>query len=110
MRRIMVNAWSTWCRRKWRGEKPAAACRTVPRGDIAAEKSSCAWRCAIARNADRAPAGSARAAGLRRPDRGTDGRRCSDCAVGTVKSTMSQALAKLRADRRLAELPERKIQ
>jgi DNA-directed RNA polymerase specialized sigma24 family protein len=31
-----------------------------------------------------------------------------DCAVGTVKSTMSQALAKLRADVQLAELLERK--
>jgi DNA-directed RNA polymerase specialized sigma24 family protein len=29
------------------------------------------------------------------------------CAVGTVKSTMSQALAKLRDDSRLAELMER---
>jgi RNA polymerase sigma factor (sigma-70 family) len=30
-----------------------------------------------------------------------------DCVVGTVKSTMSQALAKLRGDSRLAELTER---
>jgi RNA polymerase sigma factor (sigma-70 family) len=30
-----------------------------------------------------------------------------NCAVGTVKSTMSQALAKLRADARLTELWDR---
>jgi DNA-directed RNA polymerase specialized sigma24 family protein len=32
-----------------------------------------------------------------------------DCAVGTVKSTMSQALAKLRSEPRLAELMERQV-
>jgi DNA-directed RNA polymerase specialized sigma24 family protein len=30
-----------------------------------------------------------------------------NCAVGTVKSTLSQALAKLRADARLTELWDR---
>ena len=38
VRRVMVNTWMAWSRRRWRGEKPAAA---VPDsrapGDVAAE-------------------------------------------------------------------------
>src|SRR5690348_10612989 len=49
VRRVMLNTWSTWYRRKWRGERPAAAMPdSAAAGDIAAEvavtaKVSCPW-------------------------------------------------------------------
>jgi DNA-directed RNA polymerase specialized sigma24 family protein len=37
-RRVMVNTWSTWSRRRWRGELAAAAVPETPAaGDMAAE-------------------------------------------------------------------------
>ena len=108
VRRVMVNTWATWWRRRWRGEQAAAA---VPEGaavgDVAAEV---AVRVAVA-DALRS---------LTRRQRAVLALRVFDdlseaqvayllgCPVGTVKSAMSRALAKLRADPRLAELLERK--
>src|SRR6266568_3675244 len=38
VRRVMLNTWSTWTRRRWRGEKPAADMPDHPAtGDVAAE-------------------------------------------------------------------------
>ena len=108
VRRVMVNTWATWWRRRWRGEQASAAVPEGPaRSDVAAEVA--------VRMAVRDALGS-----LTRRQRAVLVLRVFDdlseaqvahllgCAPGTVKSAMSRALAKLRADPRLAELMERK--
>jgi len=110
VRRVMVNTWVTWSRRKWRGERPAKDLPDSPApGDVAAEAvTRVAVRSALGSLTDRQRAVLV----LRVFDDLTEAQTAQvlGCAVGTVKSTMSQALAKLRADRRLAELPERENQ
>jgi RNA polymerase sigma-70 factor (sigma-E family) len=103
VRRVMVNTWSTWYRRRWRGEKPAAA---VPdgagAGDMAAEVAvRLAVRDALGVLSPRQRAVLV----LRIYDDLSEAQVAEvlDCTVGTVKSTMSRALAKLREDPRLAE-------
>ena len=106
VRRVMVNTWSTWRRRRWRGERASG---TVPDsaapGDVAADLA--------ARMAVRSALGS-----LTHRQRAVVVLRVFDdlpeaqvaqvlnCAVGTVKSTMARSLAKLREDPRLAGLME----
>jgi RNA polymerase sigma-70 factor (sigma-E family) len=107
VRRVLVSTWVNWSRRKWRGERPREELPDGPApGDLATE--------AVARVAVRGALGSLtdrqRAVlVLRVFDDLTEAQTAQilGCAVGTVKSTMSQALARLRADRRLAEVPER---
>jgi RNA polymerase sigma-70 factor (sigma-E family) len=107
VRRVMVNTWASWSRRRWRGERPSG---TVPDGqapgDMAAEVA--------VRVAVRAALGS-----LTARQRAVLVLRVFDdlsevqvaqvlgCAVGTVKSTMARAVARLREDPRLAELLDR---
>lgn len=103
VRRAMFNTWATWSRRRWRGER---ATEILPDSPVPADVASdVAVRLAV---------GSALAA-LTPRQRAVVVLRVFDdlsevqvaqvlgCAVGTVKSTMSQALAKLRDDPRLAE-------
>lgn len=107
VRRVLVNTWATWRRRRWRGEQASAAVPEGPApGDVAAEV---AMRMAV-----RDALGS-----LTRRQRAVLVLRVFDdlseaqvayllgCPLGTVKSAMSRALAKLRQDPRLAELMER---
>lgn len=109
VRRVMVNTWATWWRRKWRGERASAAVPECPApGDVAAEVA--------ARLAVRAALGS-----LTRRQRAVLVLRVVEdlpeaqvaellgCPLGTVKSALSRALAKLRDDPRLAEWIERKV-
>ena len=109
VRRVMVNTWATWWRRRWRGEQASAAVPEGPaRGDVAAEVAM--------RMAMRDALGS-----LTRRQRAVLVLRVADdlseaqvaqllgCPLGTVKSALSRALAKLREDPRLAELMERKV-
>lgn len=107
VRRVMVNTWSTWGRRRWHGEQ---AVELVPDsaapGDVAAEVAvRVAVRSALAVLTDRQRA----VVVLRVFDDLSEVQvaQVLGCAVGTVKSTMSAALAKLRDDSRLAELMER---
>src|SRR5260370_27943828 len=103
VRRVMVNAWATWSRRKWRGEQ---ATETVPDspapGDVAAEV---AVRMAIRSVLTSLTARQRAVLVLRVFDDLSEAQvaQVLDCAVGTVKSTMAQALAKLRDDPQLAE-------
>ena len=106
IRRVMVNTWATWARRRWWGER---ATQSVPEGpalgDIAAEVAvRIAIRSALASLTARQRAVLV----LRVFDDLSEAQVAEvlDCAVGTVKSTMSQALAKLRSDARMAELME----
>jgi len=107
VRKVMVNTWLTWTRRKWRGEQPLGVLPEGPApGDHASEV---AIRIAVQQALgaltqrqravlvmrvfdDMSEADVAHALGL---------------AVGTVKSTSAQALAKLRQDPRLADLMDR---
>ncbi len=107
VRRVLVSTWVNWSRRKWRGERPREELPDGPApGDLAAEAvARVAVRGALGALTDRQRAVLV----LRVFDDLTEAQTAQilGCAIGTVKSTMSQALARLRADRRLAEVPER---
>lgn len=109
VRQVLVNTWATWSRRKWRGERPGAVLpETVAPGDVAAEVTTrVAVLAALGSLTDRQRAVLA----LRVFDDLTEAQTAQvlGCAIGTVKSTMSQALARLRADGRLAGLREREV-
>ena len=109
VRRVMVSTWINWSRRKWRGEHPAAELPDGPAsGDLATEAvARVAVRSALGSLTDRQRAVLV----LRVFDDLTEAQTAQvlGCAVGTVKSTMSQAMARLRADGRLADLAEREI-
>ena len=77
VRRVMVNTWATWWRRRWRGEQASAAVPEGPEGsDVAAEV---AVRMVVRVFDDLSEAQVAEVLG---------------CAVGTVKSTMARAVAR----------------
>lgn len=108
VRRVMVNTWASWSRRHWRGERASAAVPDSPAaGDMAAEVTArVAVRAALASLTDR----QRTMVVLRVFDDLSEPQvaQVMNCAVGTVKSTVSKALAKLREDPRLAELTERR--
>jgi len=104
VRRVMVNTWTSWSRRRWRGERPSQA---VPdgqaAGDLAAEV---AVRMAV-RGALRMLTARQRAVLVLRVFDDLSEPQVAQvlgCAVGTVKSTMARALARLREDPQLAGL------
>ena len=107
VRRVIVNTWITWSRRRWRGEKASQAVAEAPAaGDVAAEV---AMRMAL-REALKTLTGRQRAVLVLRvyddlPE--AQVAQMLHCPVGTVKSAMSLALARLRDDPRLAEFLER---
>jgi RNA polymerase sigma-70 factor (sigma-E family) len=107
VRKVMVNTWLTWSRRKWRREQAVACVPDCPvPGDHVTETSI---RIAV-QQALAALTGRQRAVLVMRifDDMSeADVARALDLAVGTVKSTTAQALAKLRQDPRLAGLMEK---
>lgn len=109
VRQVMVNTWSTWRRRRWTGEHASRDPLDSPApGDIATEVTlRLAVRQLLATLTDR----QRTIVVLRIFDDLSEAQvaQVLGCAVGTVKSTMSQALTKLRDDPRLAELAEREI-
>jgi RNA polymerase sigma-70 factor (sigma-E family) len=110
VRRVMVNTWATWWRRRWRGEQASAAVPEGPaRGDVAAEV---AMRMAV-RDALGSLTRRQRAVLVLRVVDDLSEAQVADllgCPPGTVKSALSRALAKLREDPRLAELMGRRVQ
>jgi RNA polymerase sigma-70 factor (sigma-E family) len=106
VRRVLVNTWATWARRRSRGEHATQSVPDGPApGDIAAEVAvRMAIRSALASLTARQRAVLV----LRVFDDLSEAQVAAvlGCAVGTVKSTTSQALAKLRSDARLMELME----
>jgi RNA polymerase sigma-70 factor (sigma-E family) len=106
VRRVMVNTWATWSRRRWRGEKPSPAVRDyAAAGDLAEEVTArLGLRGALASLTSRQRAVLV----LRVYDDLSEAQvaQVLGCSVGTVKATMSQALAKLRENPHLAELIE----
>jgi RNA polymerase sigma-70 factor (sigma-E family) len=107
VRQVMVNTWITWSRRRWHGEKATPAVADTPaRGDMATEVANrLALRDALAMLNSRQRAVLV----LRVYDDLPEAQVAAmlNCSVGTVKSTMSRALAKLREEPRLAGLMER---
>jgi RNA polymerase sigma-70 factor (sigma-E family) len=107
VRRVMINTWTTWSRRRWRGEKASpAVADAAAGGDLATEV---AMRMAL-RDVLATLTGRQRAVLVLRvyddlPE--AQVAQMLNCSVGTVKSAMSRALARLREDPRLAELMER---
>jgi RNA polymerase sigma-70 factor (sigma-E family) len=106
VRRVMVNTWTTWKRRRWRGERPSAAVPdTAAAGDMAEEVTvRIGLRGALGSLTPRQRAVLV----LRVYDDLPEAQVAYvlNCAVGTVKATMSQALAKLRENPQLAGLIE----
>jgi RNA polymerase sigma-70 factor (sigma-E family) len=107
VRRVMVNTWATWRRRRWRAEEPSGMLTDRPAaGDVASDVASrVAVRQVLAALTERQRA----VVVLRLFDDLPEAQvaQILGCAVGTVKATMSQALARLRSDPRLADLMER---
>jgi RNA polymerase sigma-70 factor (sigma-E family) len=110
VRRAMVNTWASWRRRRWWGERPSETVPDAPAaGDVAAEVTV---RVAV-RSALRSLTARQRAVlVLRIFDDMTEAQVAYvlGCAVGTVKSTMAQAAARLRDDPQLAGLMDREPQ
>jgi RNA polymerase sigma-70 factor (sigma-E family) len=108
VRRVMVNTWATWRRRRWRAEQPTGMLTNQPApGDIAADVATrLAVRSVLAILTERQRA----VVVLRLFDDLSEAQvaQILGCAVGTVKATMSQALARLRGDPHLADLMERR--
>jgi RNA polymerase sigma-70 factor (sigma-E family) len=108
VRRVMVNTWSTWRRRRWRAEQPYGIVRDRPApGDMAADVANrLATSDLLADLSQRQRA----VVVLRLFDDLSEAQvaQILDCAVGTVKATLSQALARLRSNPHLADLYERR--
>jgi RNA polymerase sigma-70 factor (sigma-E family) len=110
VRRAMLNIWSSWRRRRWWGERPS---ETVPdaqaAGDMATEVTV---RIAVQSVLKSLTARQRAVLVLRVFDDLSEVQvaHVLDCAVGTVKSTMAQAVARLREDPRLAGLMDREAQ
>jgi RNA polymerase sigma-70 factor (sigma-E family) len=109
VRRVMVNTWSSWSRRRWRGEQPTGAVPDQPvSGDLAAEVTArVAVRSALSALSDRQRAVLV----LRVFDDLSEAAvaQVLNCAIGTVKSTMSRALARLRDDPHMAALMNQEV-
>lgn len=107
VRQVMVNTWSTWRRRRWLGEHASRDPLDSPApGDVATEV---ALRLAVQELLAELTDRQRTVVVLRIFDDLSEPQvaQVLGCAVGTVKSTMSQALAKLRDNPALAELTER---
>jgi RNA polymerase sigma-70 factor (sigma-E family) len=107
VRRVMVNTWATWRRRRWRAEQPSGMLPDQPApGDLAADVATrLALRSVLAALTQRQRA----VVVLRLFDDLPEAQvaQILGCAPGTVKATMSQALARLRSDPHLADVMER---
>src|SRR6266851_3777296 len=108
VRRVMVNTWATWRRRRWRAEQPSGELGDQPTaGDLALDVATrLAVKSLLAALTDR----QRTVVVLRLFDDLSEAQvaQILGCAVGTVKATMSQAMARLRRDPQLVDLMERR--
>jgi RNA polymerase sigma-70 factor (sigma-E family) len=107
VRRVMINTWLTWSRRRWRGEQASAAVQDSPApGDMAADV---AVRMAVRSALGSLTVRQRTVLVLRVFDDLPEAQVAEilKCSVGNVKSTASRALAKLRDDPQLAGLLDR---
>lgn len=98
VRKVLVTTYSSWWRRKWRGERPTEA---MPEGTADAVTRDPDMWSALAR----LPRGQRAVLVLRFYEdlTETETARVLDCSVGTVKSQSAKGLAKLRSDAALSE-------
>ncbi|TWD73352.1 RNA polymerase sigma-70 factor (sigma-E family) [Kribbella amoyensis] len=103
-RTVMVNTSTQWWRRKWKGETPT---ESLPEPAAPSEFGTVDDRDRLLRALDTLPRRTRAALVLRffedLPDAETA--RIMGCSVGTVKSTISRGLAKLRDHHLLADDP-----
>ena len=101
VRRVMLNTYSSWWRRRWRGETPTA---DLP--DRAAPGDDTDLRAALVASLRLLPKRQRAVVVLRFFDDLTEANAAEalGCSVGTVKSQTAKALATLRRDPRLAGL------
>jgi RNA polymerase sigma-70 factor (sigma-E family) len=108
VRKVMVNTWVTWRRRRWTAEKPSAMFtdRAAP-GDLATEVSD---RLALSDLLSVLTKRQRAIVVLRLFDdlSETQVAQILGCATGTVRATLAQALARLRTHPQLADLVERR--
>lgn len=95
VRRIMVNTWSSWWRRAWRGESPTDV---LPELSARDETLVSDQRDLIRRALTQLPARQRAAVVLRHYDDLSEVETAAvlGCSVGTVKSQTSKGLARLR--------------
>jgi RNA polymerase sigma-70 factor (sigma-E family) len=96
VRRVMVNTYATWWRRRWRGEVPTEALPDSPTADD--EFAQVDLRQAVQAALAGLPRRQRAVVVLRYFDDLTEPQaaRVLGCSVGTVKSQTAKALAKLR--------------
>ena len=111
VRRVMINTWRTWSRRRWRGEKatPEVEPDAVVNDDVASEVATRMYL----RDLLATLSGRQRAVLVLRLYDDLPEAQVAEmlsCSTGTVKSTLSRALARLREDPHLTEFMEREKQ
>jgi RNA polymerase sigma-70 factor (sigma-E family) len=97
VRKVLVNTWSSWWRRKWRGERPTA---DLPESAATDDFGAVDRRHAVQRALAGLPPRQRAVVVLRFHEDLTEAQTAHllGVSVGTVKSQTSKALAKLRAD------------
>jgi RNA polymerase sigma-70 factor (sigma-E family) len=102
VRRILVNTYATWWRRRWNGERPVGE---LPDVAAASEIDGHADRRDLWTALGRLPRRQRAVVVLRYYEGLTEPETAAvlGCAVGTVKSQASRALAKLRIDPALSD-------
>jgi RNA polymerase sigma-70 factor (sigma-E family) len=98
VRKILVNTYASWWRRKWNGEQPSAVLPEQPTSEGGSETTDL-WTAM-----ERLPRRMRAVVVLRYFEDLTEAQTADvlGCSVGTVKSQASKALAKLRIDPALA--------
>jgi RNA polymerase sigma-70 factor (sigma-E family) len=101
VRRIMVNTYASWWRRRWNGEVPSDELPETP-APAATEERTDLWQAL-----GRLPRKQRAVVVLRYYDDLTEAEtaRLLGCSVGTVKSQTNKAFAKLRLDTALLPTP-----
>ncbi len=106
VRKVLVNTYASWWRRKWRGEQPTDELPETGHGEHAAatDTSHDLWSAL-----GRLPRRQQAVVVLRYFEDLTEAEtaRVLDCSVGTVKSQAFKALAKLRVDPALTPSDDR---
>jgi RNA polymerase sigma-70 factor (sigma-E family) len=97
VRRVIVNTWSSWWRRKWRGETPTEVLPEPPGSDPFVDVDR---REAVRRALARLPRRQRAVVVLRFHEDMSEAQVAAllGVSVGTVKSQASKALARLRGD------------
>lgn len=106
VRRVLVNTYASWWRRRWNGERPTEVLPDVAGHD---PLDGHADRQDLWTALGRLPRRQRAAVVLRYHEGFTEAETAAvlGCSVGTVKSQTSRALARLRVDPVLADLSER---